>query len=763
MSTLAPHTKNIVRRLLGEPNSDLSTKSEWRYGKKGSLAIEIAGGNAGQWFDHEAKVGGGIVDLIEREKGFSNGEVWGWLETEIGIKTESKWATTGTYVYRDRSGRPLYRVVRRDADGHPKRIHQERYDEASGRFIGEKGCMKRIRLVPYRLNEWVDEDGPVLIAEGERKIDELMKLGWLGTCNAGGAGKFSRGFAPYFGDRDVVILPDNDAAGRGHARQVVEILEPVATSIRVLELPGLPPKGDFVDWLAAGGTADQLRKLIDAAPPADDVIAMWAPKREGEGEDAAVEPVVDNNVIRLASLQPVDYDKVRKQEAKRLGVRASTLDSEVEKHRAAADTGEPDTEGKGRALDLYDPEPWHEPVVGSNLITDLVAQIERFVILSNHAALGAALWIVHAHAHDAAFHSPRLTLTSPTMRCGKSTMLRTLARLIPRPLTTANITPAALFRVVEAAKPSLLIDEADSFAHENEELRGVVNSSHCRLDAFVVRAVAVGDDYEARRFSTWAPMAIASIGKVASTIADRSIMIPMERKVPGQKVERMRVDQDQGFIALGRKVARWVQDNDAKLRSIEPDVPAALNDRQADNWRPLIAIADIVGGDWPRRARDAALGLSTADEDAETIGVQLLGDIKEVMATRESIWTEDLLKRLHAMQERPWCEYGRQRKPISPRQLAALLKPFGITVTQVWQKGENKRGYTVEQFSAAWTRYLPASPLDAKEPATHSDFLSARGNDGLADRTPPKATATAGSSALADRNPVQGRREEIEL
>jgi hypothetical protein len=106
MSTLAPHTKNIVRRLLGEPNSDLSTKSEWRYGKKGSLAIEIAGGNAGQWFDHEAKVGGGIVDLIEREKGFSNGEVWGWLETEIGIKTESKWATTGTYVYRDRSGRP---------------------------------------------------------------------------------------------------------------------------------------------------------------------------------------------------------------------------------------------------------------------------------------------------------------------------------------------------------------------------------------------------------------------------------------------------------------------------------------------------------------------------------------------------------------------------------------------------------------------------------------------------------------------------------
>jgi hypothetical protein len=190
--------------------------------------------------------------------------------------------------------------------------------------------------------------------------------------------------------------------------------------------------------------------------------------------------------------------------------------------------------GKGKPLDLPEPEPWAEPVDGTELLAGLVEQIQRYVIVSDHAALGAALWVIHAHAHDVAFYSPRLTLTSPTMRCGKSTMLQTIGRLIPRPLLTANITPAALFRVVEAAKPSLLIDEADSFAHENEELRGVINSSHCRLDAFVVRAVPAGDDYEARRFSTWAPMAIASIGKVASTIADRSIIIGMERKPLGR-------------------------------------------------------------------------------------------------------------------------------------------------------------------------------------------------------------------------------------
>jgi hypothetical protein len=769
MSALGQHAKGIVRHLLGEPNKDLSTDAQWRYGTKGSLAVEVAGDDAGQWYDHEAKVGGGLVELIRREKGFLNGEASAWLEAELGIETEAKWTTTGS-IHRDRNGQPLYRVVRRDAPGKPKRMHQERYDEATGRFIGGKGCMQDVRHVPYRLNEWYDEDGPVLIAEGERKVDALVGLGWLATCNSGGAGKFARGFVQYFGDRDIVILPDNDEAGRDHVRQVVAILAPVAASIRILELPGLLPKGDIIDWFAAGGTADQLRELIEAAPPAAKVIATWEPEPEEVASETAAteegngEPLADD-LARIAAMRPVDYDRVRLEEAKRLGVRASTLDAEVEKLRVAtaAESGDVNSDGKGKALDLYEPEPWHEPVVGADLLAELVAQIKRFVILSNQAAVGAALWIVHAHAHDAAFHSPRLTLTSPTMRCGKSTMLRTVARLVPRPLTTANITPAALFRLVEAAAPSLLIDEADSFAHQNEELRGIVNSSHCRLDAFVVRAVAVGDDYEARRFSTWAPMAIASIGNVASTVADRSITIPMERKAPGQRVERMRVDQDQGFVALGQKVARWVQDNDHKLRAADPAVPASLNDRQTDNWRPLLAIADVAGGDWPERAREAALRLSTVDEDAETDGVQLLADTKEVFASVESIWTEELLKRLHAMQERPWGEYGRQRKPISARQLAGLLKPFGIVAEQIRRGDVNKRGYASEQFSAAWDRYLSAAPLQPTETVVHSDFQSATPLESVADISPPKARETATCSGVADQNPVSGRREEIEL
>jgi Protein of unknown function (DUF3631) len=139
--------------------------------------------------------------------------------------------------------------------------------------------------------------------------------------------------------------------------------------------------------------------------------------------------------------------------------------------------------------------------------------------------------------------------------------------------------------------------------------------------------------------------------------------------------------------------------------------------------------------------------------------VQLLGDIKLVFGTAESMWTEDLLRHLHEMPERPWCEYGRQRKPISPRQLASLLKPFGIAATQVWKGSVNKRGYTSEQFFSAWARYLSASPLEATDSATSSDLPSARGSSSLAHGNPPKSAETAGSSTLANSEPVSGRAE----
>jgi putative DNA primase/helicase len=312
---LAAHAETIARALLGEPNEDLSTKSTLRYGSKGSLAISIAGTKAGGWFDHETKTGGGPLDLIRREKGINGAEAFDWLRS-IGIGDEPKptgarYTVTGRWIYRDRDGQPVYRVVRRDCPGKPKKFHQERHDPATGSYKGEKGCMKGVRLLPYRLPEWVDEDAPLLIPEGERKVDALFDLGFLASCNTGGSGKFSPGFAPYFADRDVVLLPDNDAAGRDHVRKVAAILEPVATSLKVVELPGLPPKGDVVDWRAAGGTKEQLAALIEAAPAAKDWLA-GQPELESEPEPASTVQgsfkITDDGVFRLVENKDGDRE-----------------------------------------------------------------------------------------------------------------------------------------------------------------------------------------------------------------------------------------------------------------------------------------------------------------------------------------------------------------------------------------------------------------------------------------------------------------------
>jgi hypothetical protein len=255
-----------------------------------------------------------------------------------------------------------------------------------------------------------------------------------------------------------------------------------------------------------------------------------------------------------------------------------------------------------------------------------------------------------------------------------------------RALSTSNISAPALFRVIEASYPTLMIDELDQVDPEKRmELVGVINSSHCRLDSSVIRVVQVDGYYEPRQFSTWAPMALAAIGKLPPTWADRSITIQMERKLGADAVQGMRLDRDQGFEALRRRTARWAQDRLDTLRRADPGMPFGLNDRQADNWRPLLAIADAAGGEWPAKARAAALALSKED-DAEMRGVQLLMDIRAVFAGHghpEALSSQDIVDALVAMEGRPWAEY-RNGKSLTKNALARALKPFKVEPRNSW-------------------------------------------------------------------------------
>jgi putative DNA primase/helicase len=222
--------------------------------------------------------------------------------------------------------------------------------------------------------------------------------------------------------------------------------------------------------------------------------------------------------------------------------------------------------------------------------------------MHNHAADMTALWVVHSFLVGCFCISPRLAITSPEKGCGKTTALDVLSRLVSRPLPTANASASAVFRVIEMLRPTLLIDEADTFLPENEELRGILNSGH-RQGGYVIRTV--GEEFEPRRFSTYAPCAVALIGKLPPTLADRSVSIELRRRRADEPIEPYRFDRTDHLDQLARKVARWAADNTERIRGADPEMPASVFNRAADNWRPLLAIADVVMGEWPLRARQA--------------------------------------------------------------------------------------------------------------------------------------------------------------
>jgi putative DNA primase/helicase len=304
----------------------------------------------------------------------------------------------------------------------------------------------------------------------------------------------------------------------------------------------------------------------------------------------------------------------------------------------AADLAKP-TRGKvpqGKALAFETLDPWEERVPGSALLDGLATAFERFVTLPEHAATALALWAVYTYTHEAAFFSPILAIISPMKGCGKTSVIKVLGSLVHRRQIASNLTASVLFRLIDRQAPTLLIDEADTFLPENEALRGILNSGHTRTTACLIRTV--GDDYEPRVFTTWCPKAIAMIGRLPSTLEDRSIQLRMRRQMRGEqryRKERLREEYLDGLhLALRRQATRWAEDNLDALRQLDPDAPSTLTDRAADNWRPLLAIADCCGGEWPARARAAAEGLSGEAffSDEQEPGVELLRDVAGLLA-----------------------------------------------------------------------------------------------------------------------------------
>jgi Protein of unknown function (DUF3631) len=431
--------------------------------------------------------------------------------------------------------------------------------------------------------------------------------------------------------------------------------------------------------------------------------------------NSATTPPVDRVVEleRLAALDTGQYEVERKNAAAKLGFRAVVLDGLREEKRREMKLDSPSLSGagQGRVLQFREFLPWADEIEGDRVTSALSATFKRFVRMSDAKADACALWVLLDWTIDKFPIAPRLCITSPTKQCGKSTLLELLGRVSHRPLNSGSVTPAALFRAIEQFHPTFLLDENEKFLEVGSDFHALLNQGH-RRGQFVIRTQ--GDNHELVMFDTFCMVAFARNGRIPDDLEQRSIVIELQRRLPGEPLEVLK-EECEHLDNLSRMCQRWADDcKDAIAEAPAPNMGELIN-RTADNWRPLFTIADIIGSDWPDRIRDACAELTKNDPDSND--TLLLGDIKAAFDDErktDRLFSETLCEALAAMEGRPWAEYGKSGRPITKNQLAARLRRFKadaeckvpIEPKTTWIGSQSRRGYERHQFVEAWDRYL---------------------------------------------------------
>lgn len=366
-------------------------------------------------------------------------------------------------------------------------------------------------------------------------------------------------------------------------------------------------------------------------------------------------------------------------------------------------------------------------VVNAGVLDEVAAFVGRYVVFpSEHCLPVVTLWAAHTWAADTFYVTPRLVLDSPEPGSGKSRVLELLNLFCRHPELILSPTTAAIFRMLAERPYSLLFDETDAiFDKKNsgnyEDLRALLNAGYKR-GATIPRCVGDAKSMKVQRFKVFAPVALAGLaGNMPATITTRAITIHMRRRAPGEPGD----DWDGEYAErdakpLSDELARWVGSLTGKLQT-RPTLPDGVVDRAAEIWRPLIALADAAGGEWPDRARTAcrhfALNTHPADQSR---GVRLLSDLRDVFGADDKLSTEEVIIRLAALVEAPWGNYyGRQ---VNARDLATLLHPYGVGSTKVKIGTVALQGYRRDHLYDPWMRYLGTTVANTPEPAEPAEL-----------------------------------------
>jgi hypothetical protein len=570
------------------------------------------------------------------------------------------------YDYTDERGKLLFQVLR-STDKHFSQRHPD-----SAKQSGWAWNLAGVTRVPYRLPKvrkaaTGKADGRVVyIAEGEKDVHAIEAAGAVATCNPGGAGKWLPGYGKYLdGIREAVIVADRDEPGRAHAAQVAERISKHVGSWRIVEAA---EGKDAADHLAAGHGLDDF--------------------------------------------VPVDLSALSSAKS------ATSATSAASAGQAVADTP------AAPATESATPATWDGDL--GELLAEVCGFLGRFIAYpSEHARVAHALWIAHTHAMGAWESTPRIAFLSPEPGSGKTRALEVSELLVPRPVEAVNATPAYLFRKVSdpAGPPTILYDEIDTLfgpkAKDNEEVRGMLNAGH-RRGAMAGRCVIRGKEVHTEELPAYCAVALAGLGNLPDTLMTRSVVIRMRRRAPNEQVTpfRRRVNEVEGH-AIRDKLAGWATSaTAARMGDRWPEMPPGIADRAADVWECLFIVADEAGGDWPIRARVAAVALvaDSREGKAVSLGIRLLADIRRVWDGSDGMHTDVLLVALNCLDDAPWGDL--KGKPLDPRGLSRFLREYQIKPNDIRKGADVHKGYKRSDLYDAWLRYLPAESATSATSAT---------------------------------------------
>jgi len=402
----------------------------------------------------------------------------------------------------------------------------------------------------------------------------------------------------------------------------------------------------------------------------------------------------------IADLPRLTHEVRLKEAAVRLGEDFAALVEEFEVFYAARTIPE-------------DLEPWPDQVNAAELLGAIEAKFRRYVVATDAIVTASVLWAAFTYVVEVATHAPKLVFTFPEKDAGKSLAQDVLRWVVLRPYAALEATGAAVYRIVDRLRPTLLLDEADTIFARRNVLAHIINDSWSNSGRKVPRVGAGGRIEE---FDVYGAQLISMKGlRMPDTVLSRSIVCLIWPKLASEVVEEFGYQDDEEFKTIRRKLARWAIDNAVGLRDAKPDFPPGFNNRVRVNWKMLLAIAELAGGEWPKRARSAALELEV-DRDEPSEAVRLFQALRDVWGSAEERTSENLCK---ALAEHPSGEYAdfRAKGPIGPHQLAALLRPFGIrpihNLHPTGRSNKNQGGYRRAQFENAWARLLQKPSRDS--------------------------------------------------